>query len=92
MNGMKQWDNTNRGALFPNDKKGNEARPDHTGDLNVDGVEYRLSAWIKRSKKGDEFLSLSVQKKDGQQQRPAPKPAVKPVNDFTDDDLSQVPF
>jgi uncharacterized protein (DUF736 family) len=91
MNGMKQWDNTNRGVLFPNDKKGNEARPDHTGDLNVDGVEYRLSAWIKRSKKGDEFLSLSVQKKDGQQ-RSAPALKVKMVSEFTDDDLSQVPF
>ena len=88
---MKQWDNTNRGVLFPNDKKGNEARPDYTGDINVEGVEYRLSAWNKRSKTGNSFLSISIQKKDGQQ-RPAQKPAAKPVNDFTDDDLSQVPF
>ena len=89
---MKQWDNTNRGVLFPNDKKGNEARPDYTGDINVEGVEYRLSAWNKRSKTGSSFLSISIQKKDGQQQRPAQKPAAKPVEQFTDDDLSQVPF
>ena len=89
---MKQWDNTNRGVLFPNDKKGNEARPDYTGDINVEGVEYRLSAWNKRSKTGSSFLSISIQKKDGQQQRSAPKPAAKPVEQFTDDDLSQVPF
>ena len=89
---MKQWDNTNRGVLFPNDKKGNEARPDYTGDINVEGVEYRLSAWNKRSKTGSSFLSISIQKKDGQQQRPAPKPAAQPVEQFTDDDLSQVPF
>ena len=89
---MKQWDNTNRGVLFPNDKKGNEARPDYTGDINVEGIEYRLSAWNKRSKAGSSFLSISIQKKDGQQQRPAPKSAAKPVEQFTDDDLSQVPF
>ena len=60
------FDNTNRGVLFPNDKKGNEKRPDFTGDLNVDGVEYRLSAWKKASKQGNNFLSISVQLKEGQ--------------------------
>ena len=60
------FDNTNRGVLFPNDKKGNEKRPDFTGDLNVGGVEYRLSAWKKASKQGNNFLSISVQLKEGQ--------------------------
>jgi len=45
-----QYDNNNRGALFKNDKQGNEKRPDYKGDLNVEGVEYRVSAWIKKSK------------------------------------------
>lgn len=69
---MKQYDNTNRGVLFPNDKKGNEKRPDLTGDINVEGVEYRLSAWKKSSKAGNNFLSISIQKKEGQRP-PQPK-------------------
>ena len=73
-----KYDNTNRGALFPNDKKGNEKRPDMTGDINVEGVEYRVSAWKKSSKAGNNFLSISVQRKEGQ--KPAPKGAVTEQN------------
>lgn len=69
------YDNTNRGVLFPNDKKGNEKRPDLTGDLNVDGVEYKLSAWKKSSKAGNNFLSISVQLKEGQKAPSKPAPA-----------------
>ena len=69
------YDNTNRGVLFPNDKKGNEKRPDFTGDLNVGGVEYKLSAWKKASKAGNNFLSISVQLKEGQKVAPKPAPA-----------------
>lgn len=47
------------GALFKNDKKGNEKRPDYTGKAMVDGEEYRLAAWIKESRGGQKFLSLS---------------------------------
>jgi len=81
------FDPTNRGALFANDKKGNPARPDYTGDANIDGVEYRLSAWSKQSKGGLGYLSLSFQLKDAQ--RPAPsKPAAKPAPEpFVDDEL-----
>jgi len=69
------YDNTNRGVLFPNDKKGNEKRPDFTGDLNVGGVEYKLSAWKKASKSGNNFLSISVQLKEGQKAPPKPAQA-----------------
>ena len=69
------YDNTNRGVLLANDKKGNEKRPDFTGDLNVGGVEYKLSAWKKASKAGNNFLSISVQLKEGQKAPPKPAPA-----------------
>ena len=69
------YDNTNRGVLFANDKKGNEKRPDFTGDLNVGGVEYKISAWKKSSKAGNNFLSISVQLKEGQKAPPKPAPA-----------------
>lgn len=59
---MTQYDNTNRGILFPNDKKGNEKAPAHKGKLDVEGVEYEIAAWVKEGRKG-EFLSLSIKKK-----------------------------
>lgn len=56
------FDNTNRGVLFPNDKGDNDARPDYTGKLNVDGVDKRLAAWIAESDKveGGSYLRISV--------------------------------
>ncbi len=80
------FDNTNRGVLFPNDKKGNEKRPDFTGDLNVDGVEYRLSAWKKASKQGNNFLSISVQLKEGQK---IPAKNENPAGTLTEDNWSK---
>ncbi len=49
----------NSGALFRNDKQGNEARPDYRGDITIGGVKYRLSGWVKEGQRG-KFLSLSV--------------------------------
>ena len=69
---MPEFDNTNKGGLFKNDKGGNEARPDYTGNLNVEGKEYRIAAWIKESQRtGQKFLSLNVQPKTEQ---PAAEP------------------
>ena len=60
---MAEYDNTNRGVLFKNDKEGNDKRPDYTGKINFGGTDYRLSAWIKEGKTG-KFLSLAVKPKE----------------------------
>lgn len=86
---MTQYSNENRGVLFPNDKKGNEKRPDFTGDLNVDGVEYRLSAWKKASKQGNNFLSISVQLKEGQK---IPAKNEMPAGTLTEDNWAKADF
>jgi len=57
---MSDYDNSNSGALFRNDKKGNEKAPDYKGNINVDGVEKQLAAWIRTSKKGTKYMSLAV--------------------------------
>lgn len=74
------YDNTNRGALFKNNRKETEKHPDYTGTLDVNGTEHYLSAWIKESKNGTKFMSVSLGKAKEQKQE-------KPVEDDLDDDI-----
>ena len=56
---MTDYDNTNRGVLFKNDRWTEGSKiPNYSGTINVDGHEYEISAWIKEGKKG-KFMSLS---------------------------------
>lgn len=71
---MADFDNTNRGVLFKNDRKeAGDRKPEYTGSLNVDGVEFFLDAWLKDGKSG-KFMSVSVKRKDKQPQGAAPAP------------------
>jgi uncharacterized protein (DUF736 family) len=73
-----EYENRNRGALFKNNDKTEETHPDYRGSINIGGVDHWLSAWIKTSKKGMKYMSLSVQPKDAesaQQKNETTKPA-----------------
>lgn len=62
---MTQYDNTNSGALFAAKERKTDNHPTHTGSINVNGVDFWLSAWVKE--KGDmKYFSLSVKEKDQQ--------------------------
>ena len=89
---MIEYDNTNRGVLFKNDRKvEGDKKPEYQGSLNVDGVEFFLDAWLKVGKSGAKFMSVSVKRKDKQaSSAPAAKPA--PVNSGFDDMDSDIPF
>jgi hypothetical protein len=63
---MAEYDNTNSGVLFRNDRRERDTQPEFTGNLDVGGVEYWLSAWVKESKAGRKFFKLSVQPKEPQ--------------------------
>jgi hypothetical protein len=55
------FDNTNRGVLFnERDRKQTDKDRDYGGRINIGGQDYWLSAWLKTSKKGFKFLSLSA--------------------------------
>ena len=58
---MTQYDNTNRGAIFPNDSADHPNAPIMKGPINVAGVEYQLAAWKNVSKNGKKYLSLLVE-------------------------------
>ena len=62
----QEYDNTNRGAMFVNSYKvDGDNRPDFTGTIDVEGVEYKIAGWKRTSeKKGTRFISLSIDKKD----------------------------
>ena len=59
----KRYDNTNRGALFKNADKTDEKHADYQGEINVNGREFWLNAWLKTSKKGTRFMSLAAKPK-----------------------------
>lgn len=87
---MTTYDNTNSGALFKNDRKETASHPDYKGQINVNGVDYWVSAWIKPMKNDPErrFMSMSVKPKETQ--APAPQrrqPAPKSGFDDMDDDI-----
>lgn len=54
------YDNTNRGAIFKNDKKTNANHPDYRGKINVEGKDKEISLWVKESKDGKKFFSASI--------------------------------
>ena len=62
---MSTYDNTNTGALFPNDKGDNPKRPDFKGTINVNGTDYNVSGWRQESKGGKKYLSLRLNQKTG---------------------------
>jgi hypothetical protein len=69
-----KYDDTNRGVLFKNDRKEGDRDPDYTGQINVAGAGFWLSAWINTAEKtGRKFMSLSVRSKDLSNDRAKPK-------------------
>jgi hypothetical protein len=63
------YDNTNRGALFKNDKKTKDSDPAYKGSIDIDGVEYWISSWLNTSGQGVKYMSLEATPKEQAPQR-----------------------
>jgi uncharacterized protein (DUF736 family) len=50
-----------QGSLFKNDEKLTEAHPDYKGTCMIDDKKFYISAWIKESREGIKYMSLSIQ-------------------------------
>lgn len=60
----QKYDNKNSGAIFKNDRKEKETQPDLTGNLNVNGTDFWVSAWKETSKGGKPYYSIKVNPKE----------------------------
>lgn len=79
----------NRGVLFKNDRKRTETHPDYKGEINIDGVEFWLSAWIQKSRQGETYMSLSIG--DAKGEKPSAKQPARHAAPDADFD-NEIPF
>jgi hypothetical protein len=79
---MSDFDNELKGVLFKNNEKQKDEDRDYSGTATINGREYWLSGWKKRSKSGTPFLSLSFKPKDGGSNKPKAKPDFDDEIDF----------
>ena len=90
------YDDTNRGAIWGNDRKEKETQPDFKGNANVDGVEYWVSAWKRGPDDNPKGPSLrfSFTKKDEQPGAVAAPSAPPPSNvtEFGGKGSDDIPF
>jgi len=59
---MSDYDESDKGVLFKNDKRGNDKAPDYRGKGNYGGKDFDISAWINESKSGMKYMALKLQK------------------------------
>ena len=87
---MPEYDNTNRGAIWPNrDMREGKSDPEFTGSLNVEGVDYWVSAWKRKPGAKDNAPSLSFSiKPKGEKQAQRSSHAAPEPEPFDDD----IPF
>jgi hypothetical protein len=87
-----EYDNTNKGSLFKNDRKEQDTHADYNGSINIEGKEYWLNAWVKESKKdGKKFFGLSAKSKDQASGTPHAKAKSAPAR-AKDLDGDDIPF
>ncbi len=90
-----EYDNNNSGLLARNKRKEKPTHPDHSGQCEVDGKKYWISAWIKEGKPGgklagEKFFSLSFKP---QNPDPAAAPAAARPSRATEEKIDDdIPF
>ena len=78
------------GSLFQNRKKEKDTHPDMTGTIVVNGTEYRIAGWGKKSDKAGKWLSLAISEIQEREEKSS-KTSEKPPSKF-DDLEDDIPF
>ena len=76
------FDKTNTFTLSRNERREKDTHPEYTGTLNVNGVEYWLSAWVRDGQRG-KFFSGAIKPKDSapNRQSSSANRTAAPIND-----------
>lgn len=84
---MPEYDNTNRGSLFPNDKREKDSQPNATGNADVQCphcqtvIPLYVSAWSKVTQAGKKWMSLAFTLRQERATSPVtgqtPQPAIQ---------------
>jgi hypothetical protein len=97
--------NTNSDSQSPSPKKGylcrikdkrSDKSPDFEGSIPIDDKTYKLAGWVRVSKAGNKYLSLSARLDTSQDQdRPQTQvtsPSSAPKAEPQDEQLEELPF
>ena len=68
---MAEYNNFNRIAIFPVKEKTSAKSPDFTGNVNLAGINFRVSLWKTEAKSGLKYLSGLIEKADEERSAPA---------------------
>jgi len=83
-----EYDNSNRGAIWKNDKKETEKHPDFTGEAKITAPgDYWVSAWKRKPGASDKSPALSFAFTPKNAQAPKPKSEEMFPSNVTEDDL-----
>ncbi len=100
---MTEYDNTNRGSIWKNEKKEpdhpdyKETLPDFTGTLDVEGVKYFFDAWKRKPGAAPKApaLTFKVKRKHSADQKNTPNQPVHrdPITSGRNADMNDdIPF
>jgi hypothetical protein len=89
---MAEYSNENRGSIWKNDKKEKDTHPDFTGSLNVDGVEYWVSAWKRKPDASAKAPALSFSIKPKETAQGNTDHGKAKANAYVNEDADDIPF
>jgi hypothetical protein len=75
----------NSGSVWVNDRKTADNHPDRTGSAKINGEDFWVHGWLKKTRDGKPYLSLAFKKKNEQ---PAEGEKKSPAEDLDD----RIPF
>jgi hypothetical protein len=76
---FEQKDNT--GSIFVNDHKQEDTHPDRSGSAKIGGVDYWVNGWLRKTKMGQPYLSLSFKPKDAKPAADKSKPRAEELDE-----------